>query len=186
MAKIDQLVENYGRQVALPWQVNLAGPQRVWFAVYEKTDERRLRARLGEFEVRTRQAGHGWLLHDCTDAFAHWMTGHKYRESYFEEPEHLVSALASFQEYVASRLRDVLTGEAAGPNTVVAVHGLASLFGLLRVSDLVNAVQAAVRGRLLVFFPGEYDNNNYRFLDARDGWNYLAIPITPYQGASPE
>ena len=35
-----------------------------------------------------------------------------------------------------------------------------------------------VRGRMVVFFPGEYVDNNYRLLDARDGWNYLAVPIT--------
>jgi hypothetical protein len=34
---------------------------------------------------------------------------------------------------------------------------------------------------LLVFFPGQFDNNNYRLLDARDGWNYLAVPITADQ-----
>jgi len=31
---------------------------------------------------------------------------------------------------------------------------------------------------LLVFFPGTKNDNNYRLLDARDGWNYLAQGIT--------
>jgi hypothetical protein len=35
-----------------------------------------------------------------------------------------------------------------------------------------------VRGRLVGFFPGQYEQNNYRLLDARDGWNYLAVPIS--------
>jgi hypothetical protein len=39
-----------------------------------------------------------------------------------------------------------------------------------------------IRGRLVVFFPGEYEDNNYRLLDARDGWNYLAVPITLHNG----
>jgi hypothetical protein len=39
-------------------------------------------------------------------------------------------------------------------------------------------VEGDIRGRLVIFFPGEYDSNNYRLLDARDGWNYLAVPIT--------
>jgi len=43
-------------------------------------------------------------------------------------------------------------------------------------------VESSIRGRLLVFFPGEYENNNYRLLDARDGWNYLAVPITAREG----
>jgi len=63
-------------------------------------------------------------------------------------------------------------------NTVVAVTGVASLFGLMRVSRLMEMVEDSIRGRLLVFFPGEYADNNYRLLDARDGWNYHAVPIT--------
>ena len=29
-----------------------------------------------------------------------------------------------------------------------------------------------------IFFPGSYEDNNYRLLDGYDGWNYLAVPIT--------
>ena len=49
----------------------------------------------------------------------------------------------------------------------------------VKVSALLNEVNDAIAGRLLVFFPGEHEGNSYRLLDARDGWNYLAIPITP-------
>jgi hypothetical protein len=186
VAKIDDLLNNYTRQAAMPWDGKLAGAQRVWFAVYEKTDERRLRARVTDFELRTKEAGHGWVLHDFSDAFAHWMAGRKYQESYFENPEHLESALVNFRDAVVQQLHAILTQESVDQDTVVAVQGIACLFGFVRVSDVVNAVEASIRGRLLVFFPGEYANNNYRLLDARDGWNYLAIPITPYQGASLE
>ena len=65
-------------------------------------------------------------------------------------------------------------------NTVVAVLGVATLFGLARFSEVLRKVDRDIRGRLLVFFPGQYDHNNYRLLDARDDWNYLAIPITHY------
>ena len=30
----------------------------------------------------------------------------------------------------------------------------------------------------VVLFPGEYRHNVYRFMDARDGFNYMAVPIT--------
>jgi hypothetical protein len=59
--------------------------------------------------------------------------------------------------------------------------GAGTLFGLgetVKVSALLNAVNDAVAGRFLVFFPGEHEGNSYRLLDARDGWNYLATPIT--------
>ena len=61
---------------------------------------------------------------------------------------------------------------------MVGLSGLAALFGIIRVSALIEQVERFVRGRLLVFFPGEWEGNHYRFLDARDGWNYRAVPIT--------
>ena len=61
---------------------------------------------------------------------------------------------------------------------MVAVLGSGSLFGFTRLSQVLKLVEADVRGRLVVFFPGQYEQNNYRLLDARDGWNYMAVPIT--------
>jgi hypothetical protein len=62
----------------------------------------------------------------------------------------------------------------------VAVFGVGALFGFTRVSRVLKLVEPYIRGRLVVFFPGVYDQNNYRLLDARDGWNYLAVPITAH------
>lgn len=64
---------------------------------------------------------------------------------------------------------------------MVAVSGVAGLFGFAKVSSIVEAVASKVRGRLVVFFPGEHEDNNYRLLDARDGWNYMAIPIKAHE-----
>ena len=33
------------------------------------------------------------------------------------------------------------------------------------------------------YHGGEHADNNYRMLDARDGWNYMAVPITAHDGA---
>ena len=46
----------------------------------------------------------------------------------------------------------------------------------------MEQVQNDIPGRLLVFFPGTYEDNIYRLLDARDGWNYHAVPITAVRG----
>ena len=51
MGQIERLIQNYDRFVSLPWDRNLSGPQKVWFAVYNKAEERRLRFRLSEFET---------------------------------------------------------------------------------------------------------------------------------------
>jgi len=176
VSKIDDLCRNYERSASLPWPDHLAGAQPVWFAVYDRMDERRLRARLGEFENATVRGGHKWRLCDLTDVFADWMAGQEYRERYFEDPESLESAMPEFLEFTAGRLRAEL--EQADSTTVVAVLGAATLFGFVRVSVLMDAIKDAITGRLLVFFPGEYEANNYRLLDARDGWDYLATPIT--------
>lgn len=176
-SRIARLVANYERHASIPWPSTLAGPQRVWFAVYDKNDERRLRARVQEFEIATQRAGHAWSLVDITDAFPSWLTAHEYRDAYFENPEALEVAMDDFLEHVASEVRVRL--RSADERTVVALIGVAALFGFVKVSALVKAVQDEVRGRLLVFFPGSHEHNTYRLLDARDGWNYMAVPITP-------
>lgn len=179
MGRIDKLAERYGRFVALPWAQDLAGAERAIFVVYDKSDERRLRARTGLFELATTEAGHGWLECDLTAAFAEWMAGIDYRESYFEAPEDLDLKLEDdFAEYAAGRVRAVLQRPEAGADSVTGVFGVASLFGFLRLSALLQAVEPDVRGRIAVFFPGEHEESQYRLLDARDGWNYLAVPIT--------
>jgi hypothetical protein len=75
MGKVEDLAGEYERHVCGPWPRTLAGAQRVVVVVYEKELERTLRARVAEFEHRTREAGHGWVLHDFTDSFARWMAG---------------------------------------------------------------------------------------------------------------
>ena len=85
-----------------------------------------------------------------------------------------------FREVVTRRLSAEL--EASDENTVVALLGVASLYGFMRVSELIRSVEESTRGRLLVLFPGTKNENNYRLLDARDGWNYLANSITRHGG----
>ena len=63
-------------------------------------------------------------------------------------------------------------------NSVVAINGVGSIFGFLKVKEVVDKLAPLVTGRLLVFFPGSYENNNYRLLDGYDGWNYLAVPLS--------
>ena len=78
----------------------------------------------------------------------------------------------------ATLVTQACSSEEADTGSVVAVTGLASLFDFMRVSSLIERVEDNVPGRMLVFFPGEYTNNVYRFMDARDGFNYMAVPIT--------
>ena len=181
MGKIEELAVVYQRHVSVPWQRTLAGSQRVMLVVYEKELERALRARIGEFEQATHRSGFGWKLVDCTRWFSVWMAGDEYRDAYFDDPSLLGMKLqGEFRHEVARRLTAEL--EAADDNTVVALLGVASLYGFLRVSELIREVELSIRGRLLVFFPGTKNENNYRLLDARDGWNYLAQGITLHGG----
>lgn len=182
MNRIELLTKNYRRLCEYSWDRNVAGPQRVWLAVYDKEDERKLRLRLGLFEEATVQSNRRWKAVDLTDAFADWMCGPDnagYADSYFESPELLDDAvLADLKREVGRRIQSQLSELSHPEETVTAIYGIASLFGFLKVSELLPLVESDVQGRLLVFFPGSYDGNVYRLLDARDGWNYHAFPIT--------
>jgi len=182
MNRIDLLKKNYQRFCETSWDRNVSGAQRVWLAVYDKEDERKLRLRLGLFEEATHHSSHKWKSIDLTDAFANWMCGpdnSDYAESYFESPDSLDNAkLGEFMQSVVARIRSALVELPDPDNTVLAVYGIASVFGFLKISEILPVVEGDVKGRLLVFFPGVYEQNNYRLLDARDGWNYLAYPIT--------
>jgi len=180
VSRFDSLLSAYAARVQAPWPTSVSGAERVWLAVYEPDQERRIRVRLGEFETVTIQAGHSWNLVDLTDAFGRWLGRHEYRDAYFARPTALAPALAEFRDTLTAQVAEVLAK--ADSNAVVALLGVGALFGLARVSELVERVAPAIPGRLLVFFPGRRVGANYRLLDAKDGWDYLAIPIEAASG----
>jgi len=73
----------------------MSGKQRVWLAVYPPAEERRVRARLPQFEALTLEAKHGWTTVDLTRLLPEFLAGHKYRESIFQKPQHLRAELIS-------------------------------------------------------------------------------------------
>ena len=181
-SRVQKLASAYRAHLTVPWQSGLAAIQRVVFAVYDKADELRLRANVEEFALATQQADKQWLLIDLTNAFPEWMMAQKYRHAYFESPEDLAGyptgELTGFVSDLVARLKTRIEAQ-SGPDTVVALLGVGTLFGLARVSTVVEGIKESVTGRLLVFFPGEHhpEHHSYRLLDARDGWNYLAVPL---------
>lgn len=178
MSKISRLLANYSRHIKVPWRDDAAALQRVIFCVYNESEELRLRARIEEFELATREAGHGWHLFDLTDTFAEWISSQPYSKSYFKKPEVLTSIIEQYQVDIQHRFQDFVSARAADKGAVVAVQGVGSLFGFCKVKEVVDLLAPSVKGRLVVFFPGSYEGNNYRLLDAYDGWGYLAVPIT--------
>jgi hypothetical protein len=175
---VEGLRDAYANFVALPWSDHLSGAERVWIAIYTPSQERRLRMRVQEFETATMQTQHRWKLHDITDAFPEWLSAHEYRDTFFKRPSALEPALEQFGDYLAHRVIEQLVAPDVDDQTVVAILGAAGLFGVYRVSYLLGQIQARIRGRLLMFFPGDLRGNNYRLLDGRDGWNYMATAIT--------
>jgi len=185
MGKIEDLAEKYSRHISLPWQQTISGAQRIIMLVYDKELERTLRARKKAFETATQVADHKWIEVDITNAFASWMADDEYREAYFEAPEDLRLKLeAEFAQYVADQICIRLDMPEADASSVIAAFGSGSLFGLARVSQVLKLVEHKIKGRLVVFFPGQFEDNNYRLLDARDGWNYMAIPISLHGGGA--
>jgi hypothetical protein len=177
---VDDLIATYEKFVGLPWPQSVAPPQRVWMAVYPPKHERRMRLNLKEFENATIRAGHSWSSIDITNSFETWMAQHEYSDAYFDEPELLDSALPAFFEELVAQVR-VELDRYDDPAGVVGLVGAGALFGLgdsVKVSALMSEVNASIAGRLLVFFPGSQEQNNWRLLDARDGWDYMAVAIT--------
>lgn len=178
MSRVKQLVQSYSSHIAVPWRSDAAAAQRVIFCVYNENEELRLRAKVDEFELVTRQAGHTWALFDLTDSFANWLAPQRYAKSYYEKPHLLSPLLPRFLTHITEEFTNFLEAKQVGEDSVVALKGVGSLFGFLKVKEVVDKLAPLVKGRLLVFFPGSYENNNYRLLDGYDGWNYLAVPIT--------
>src|SRR5258707_7319514 len=88
MTAVDRLLSNYSRQMRLPWPANKSGRERVSFAVYPPAEERRVRARLPQFEEVTVAANHGSTVLELTRLLPEFLAAHKYRESIFQKPEH--------------------------------------------------------------------------------------------------
>ncbi len=178
MNKIDRLKVAYSKHIHVPWRTDASAEERVIFCVYSEGDELILRAKIDEFALETRNAGHRWVMFDFSDTFAGWLGSQKYGEKYFKKPDLIMSAIDGYNKTLFARFDGFLNSSQADANTVVALMGVGSLFGFLKVRDVISTFAPLVKGRLVVFFPGNYENNNYRLLDAYDGWNYLAVPIT--------
>ena len=182
MSNVDELILAYAKHASLPWIPNLAPGQRTWMVVYPPADERRIRARLSDFENATRAAGKQWLLIDISTSFGEWIDAHPYRDRYFANPDSLSgAALRALRDHIIAKISGA-AAEHDDPNVVVAVVGVGTLFPFTEISGIIESAAERVAGRLAVFFPGDHRQDNYRLLDARDGWNYLATAITSREG----
>lgn len=184
MSRLDQLVQSYRNHAAIPLKQGLTVAERTWFVVYSPEEERRLRSRLAEFEIATKDSALLWFEIDLTGSFARWLDS-------FDDPEEREASLATpsivenyadpgFIDYLAATIRKVAAGLPASEveRTVFAITGLMELYDFIHVSQVMDALVKDVRGVFLLFFPGEREENTYRFLGARTGWDYLATPIT--------
>ncbi len=179
MSRIKRLTQSSSTYVAVPWRGDAAAAQRVICCVSRETEELRMRAKVDEFEIVTRAAGHEWALFDLTDSFPNWLASQRYAKSYFQKPNLLSTLLPKYLSYIEAEFETFLQDKNVSEEFVVALQGVGTLFGFLKVKEVVDKLAPKVKGRLLVFFPGDMPSpNNYRLLDGYDGWNYLAVPIT--------
>ncbi len=177
--RIDQLIKAYDKVVSEPWTNTLSGQERVWFLVYDPTEQRRVDLRLGDFESIALREGKKWRGISLKQCFPKWMAQHEYKEDYFSSPELIVDQLeADFTPFAINYLKEELSKIEQDQNTLIGVWDVSSIFGFARLSEIIRGCDNKIKGRLLIFFPGKFEQNQYRLLDARDGWNYLARPIT--------
>jgi hypothetical protein len=178
MSRIDQLAAVFRDHVAVGWPSGSSGAQRVIMIVYDPNEERALRSKIDLFAQGARTHNYGWHSIDLTSSFGRWLGQHRYREGYFEEP-HMLSAGANerFTQCAADSVLRVLGRPEHTEREIVGLIGVASLFGVASVSDVLARVDHAIKGRLAIFFPGRARDGRYRLLDARDGWDYHAVSI---------
>jgi len=177
MSKIDQLLQKYQRIIKEPWPTGLSGQEKVWFLIFDPLDLRKMEFKLGEFEIATKNANKDWHLVSLKTRFSYWLSKHDYKDSFFENPEYLSDALqGDFKKFIEDSIITDLDIK-NNKNTLVVLTDVSAIFGFIRLSEIVNSISNKVQGRLLVLFPGEFTNNQYRLMDARDGWDYLARPI---------
>ena len=175
MPSIEDLLDDFKKRLTVPWRDDEPPAGRVWILWYDKANERRIRGRLREFQLAAEQAGKGWREFDIAPRFGAWVAQQPWFERLARRPGALPTVLTEFEDHLAETIRGEL--RACHPNDILALTGIASLFGLTRASSLIDKIVTTVPGRLLVTFPGAHQGGIYRLLDARDGWNYLAVPI---------
>ncbi len=182
MSRIDLLLANFQRHISLPLRPNLPFQQRVWFLVYPPEEERRLCLKRDEFEMVAKDQGLGWVSVDLTGSYADWIDTYDQ-----DELEGILAAPEIAESYAEQGYREFLRLRILGamdrlapieaPQTIIALSGMLELFDFIHVSDVINDLGRNFPGVLLAFFPGERRENTYRFLGARHGWDYHAIPI---------
>jgi hypothetical protein len=179
MSKLDRLAQAFSAHVKIGWPASSSGAQRVIMLVYDPSDERALRRKLDLFAQGAHAAGKSWDLMDLAPIVAEWLAGHRYKEVYFAEPDELSTAAEDrIAAAIAQKVEAALVSDPLGPDGILALYGVAALFGFTSLSDILARVEHAIPGRLLVFFPGRVQDGRYRLLDARESWDYHAVPIT--------
>ena len=175
MSSIEELLAEFRKRLTVPWRDDEPPAGRIWILWYDKANERRVRGRLREFQLAAEQAGKDWREFDIAPQFGAWVAQQPWFERLARRPGTLSTVIPEFEDHLADKIRGKLN--ACCPNHILALTGIASLFGLTRASSLLDKVAGHIPGRLLVTFPGAHRGGIYRLLDARDGWNYLAVPI---------
>ncbi len=178
MSKLKKLLESYTEFISIPWSHDIDPEQRIVFCVYNEADENRIRARIGEFEIATKQAKHSWNLYDVTDFYPKWVLKEKHAEKILKDPS--LGNPAKLLRFLPALIDDYtafLKTIPDDPEGVIAIIGSGTLYSVIRVKLLVDKIAPLYSGKLVVFFPGRFSDNNYRLLDGYDGWSYRAIPI---------
>lgn len=182
MNRVDSLIESYKRHISMPYRKEKSLTQRTWIAVYPPEEELRLRIKLGEFEILTKDNGYEWSGIDLSDAIADWLDSldeRKKQECLANDKDTEDTAESLFKRHLVKVIENAIGKQKAVDcdKTVFAITGSMGIYDLTFISDVFEDLHKDTPGNLLLFFPGEKEGNIYKFLNARKGWNYMAVPI---------
>lgn len=102
---------------------------------------------MDEFEIATRAAEHEWALFDLTDTFPDWLATQRCAQELLPEAQSVVenAPARKYLTYIETEFAAFLQHKGAGEDFVVALKGVGSLFGFLKVKEVVDKLAPMVK-----------------------------------------
>ena len=72
-------------------------------------------------------------MFDLTDTFAIWFSSQRYAKSYFQKPYLLSTLLLKYFAFITDAFETFLKTNESGPDSVVVIKSVSSLFKFLKV-----------------------------------------------------
>jgi len=177
--KLTEFLEDKGFQD--PRTGNLTHPSFIY--IYDATKEYEFRDQLARLTGRLKRPNHflDCLVLDLFKAFTEYLQAQQFAgQSIFdliiekekEEPQEAAIWIRSevekpeFWQFLDRKIQEYITAGDPEKRVYVLIHGIGAIYPYLRASEFLKKTEAWVKNfKMILFFPGEYVNGNYRLFN---------------------